>query len=291
MCQSASRILFIDPYDSGMLENNIRSIRLKQIQISYNAQTGEINMIFSFNEIRKLIHGDKFSTLEGQKATVINLTPREDMPFVMDTSIPSIDVLMNVSATKRHTYGMFASSLLRAAKCAKPEKFDLTLLMGDQSIGHHANGKIAQMLKDAEFMCKKRLFDGRTGLPMGFADIFLCAFIKYNQEPVKVIYFAPDGDYVARTYHADQNTKGRNRNGGTRRPQTDSFVDEQQGNSLEYGRQCQLCSESRLVHDIYTAIVSQSAASCFKTLGLHGIKTQYRNSTISHILNDIFLYT
>ncbi|RWS28128.1 DNA-directed RNA polymerase subunit B-like protein [Leptotrombidium deliense] len=272
MCQSASRILFVDPYDSDLLNNNVRSIRLKSIHTNLNVQSGDVNITFSFFESRKLIHGDKFSTLEGQKATVINLTRKEDMPFVMDPAIPTIDVLMNVSATKRHTYGMFVSSLLRAAKCAKPEKFDLTLLMGDTSIGHHTNDIVARMLKDAEFLTKKQLFDGRTGEPMGYADIFLCAFIKYNQEPVKVIYFAPDGDYVARTHHADQNTKGRGRIGGTRRVQTDLHVCMLQGNLLVFERQCQICSESRLVIDIFTSIVSQSAASCFKTLGLHGIK-------------------
>ncbi|RWS24104.1 hypothetical protein B4U80_13270 [Leptotrombidium deliense] len=271
-CQSSSRLMFVEPYDTGLLESGARIIHLKSVHTTYISSNSEMNITFTFSENRKLIQGDKFSTIEGQKATVINLTRPEDMPFVMDPRIPAIDVLMNVSATKRHTYGMFVSSLIRAAKCAKPEKFDLTLLMGDESIGHHTNDRIAQMLKDAEFMMQKTICDGRTGEIMGEADIFLCSFIKYNQEPVRVAYYAPDGEYVQRSIHGDVFNKGRNRIGATKSSQFDKVMMINQGTNLDIGRQYQICSEPRLVHDRNTGRVSQTAASSIKTLAVHGIE-------------------
>ncbi|RWS22820.1 hypothetical protein B4U80_13483 [Leptotrombidium deliense] len=221
--------------------------------------------------------GDKFSTLEGQKATVINLMNAEDMPFFMGSPElpPYPDVLLNISANKRQTLGMLLGGLLRTAKCSKPS-IDLTALYGDSSIQPH----LSALLEQAMFVQKQRLCNGMTGHVIGYADIFTIPFVRYEQDGLKTAYFTAGGEDVIRSEHGANIARGKNRLGGLKVSQTCIPAQVACGATECVAKQDQISAEAPLCHDFMTGCVTPCSSKAYKFLSMQEISTKtlfYKN--------------
>ncbi|RWS24393.1 hypothetical protein B4U80_13230 [Leptotrombidium deliense] len=279
--QSATRVCFHDAYDCGTFTNtNKRSIFAEKIHLTFSC--GDIVVTTFFNELKQLFLGDKYSTLDGQKSTVVAIKSQEDMPFVMDANIPNIDICVNISANKRHTIGMFLASNIRALKCATPDDVKLKELQGDKSIAHHhvvhycvdENNEldyISDLISKAQMLRELPLYNGKNGISLNFADLFCVNFVRYDQEGSKCAYYAGDRFDVVRIPHGNTLAKGRGKHGAMKFGQTETIMQLLLGASNEYPRLQMCTSESHFSHDNNTGKISQSAAQVLKALLIHNV--------------------
>ncbi|RWS26205.1 dna-directed rna polymerase i complex subunit rpa2-like protein [Leptotrombidium deliense] len=233
--QSATRVCFHDAYDCGTYANSKRSRIIFAEKLHLTFSNGDIVITTFFSEFKHLFLGDKYSTLDGQKSTVIAIKAQEDMPFFMDQSIPNVDICINISANKRHTIGMFLASNIRASKCATPDSVKLQFLQGDASIAHHhiyndcINSNIeinyiSKLLESAEYLRELPLYSGKTGDSLQYADIFCINFVRYDQEGSKCAYYAADRNDVIRVPHGNTLVKGRGKHGAMKFGQTEMIM-------------------------------------------------------------------
>ncbi|RWS02711.1 DNA-directed RNA polymerase subunit B' [Dinothrombium tinctorium] len=271
---SSTRIFYDNPYD--LEEEDESSISLERVFIF--RKKNDIVVNFIVNTIKLLDIGDKYSTVDGQKATVVNVKSIEDMPFFSSKNnrIPlNPDIVVNISSSKRQTLGLNIGGVMNMLKCEYPDEIDLMLFNGDKSVRH------MQLLQHLLKLCLKheiigceKIYDGTTGEIFrdenGNAisgDIYLIPFLRYEQQGNKVASYTK-GETIPRTLQGGFVVKSRGKKGGLKIGQADQFVLMSEGSIPSLFKQNQLKSEPTMNYDRYSGKITQSACAAMKTFDM-----------------------
>ncbi|RWR98642.1 DNA-directed RNA polymerase subunit B-like protein, partial [Dinothrombium tinctorium] len=214
------------------MEEN-QSYTLEKVFIFRKKSDIVLNFIVSTTKLLDV--GDKFSTADGQKATVVNVMPIEDMPFFSSSKNSRIpinpDIIINISSSKRQTLGLNISGAINMLKLEKPDEIDLNLFCGDKSIRHmKLLQHLLKLCLQHEIIACEKIYDGITGKiftddygnPI-HGDIYMIPYLRYEQQGNKVASYTK-GENISRTLQGGFVVKSRGKKGGLKIGQADQFV-------------------------------------------------------------------
>ncbi|RWR99787.1 hypothetical protein B4U79_16972, partial [Dinothrombium tinctorium] len=270
---SSARIFYDNAYDLEEEKENMLSVSVEKAFLFRKKSEIVLNFVLSSTKLLDL--GDKFSTTDGQKATVVNVMPVEDMPFFSSKNerIPTTpDIVINISSNKRQTLGLNIGGAVNMLKLEYPDEIDMSLFSGDKSVRHiNLLQYLLKLCLEKKIIATEKIFDGTTGKLFADSsgkairgDIYLIPFLRYEQQGNKVASFTK-GESVQRTLHGGFVVKSRGKKGGLKIGQADQFVLISEGSIPSLMKQNQLKSEPILDSDRYTGMITQSACAAMKT--------------------------